>query len=60
MNYEITKESSGLPKNFDLGFMDSASQRQNELLTNSGGILNIQDLKSKPFQSNLENAKVLA
>ena len=41
MNYEITKESSGLPKNFDLGFMDSASQRQNELLTNSVGILNI-------------------
>lgn len=47
-----------LPDTLNLGFGDSASQRPNDLL--SGVIPTVHDLKSRPFASNLENAKILA
>ena len=43
-----------LPDNFNLGFQDSASQIKNEQN------MNVQDLKNRPFASNLENARILA
>lgn len=48
-----------LPSNLNLGFGDSASQRPNEV-TEEGGIPSINELKNRPFASNLENAKILA
>ena len=45
----------------NLGFGDSASQVKNEIDTSlDGGIPNINDLKNRPFASNMENAKILA
>lgn len=43
-----------------MGFGDSASQVKNDVDTSQGGIPNINDLRNRPFASNMENAKILA
>ena len=49
-----------MPDNLNLGFGDSASQVKNELDTSLNGIPNVNDLRNRPFASNMENAQILA
>lgn len=54
-------DPDNLPDNLNLGFGDSASQKQNNLLSGTGAEMpSISELKNRPFASNLENAKILS